>query len=253
MISIKAIGFFAIILSAGCGAVSLPTDVGSALTPRVSFSPQAGSGFTSSVQSGYAMEVQKTAVMNNASAMFGMIFVGGYYPWQREFNEGEWTEWDITDGESDTVVSMRYAFLKRLPYGRSWWQLRVGDGDIIYETLINDSDFSTERLRARVGDSEPIEIDVSEDAGYPGGASRIAPPSMEDIFVREETLHISAGSFPARYYRYSIPDGGGEIALWVSDDVPGGLVRYRWREGDEETNLSLQDFGTGATTRLNSY
>ncbi|NLB35269.1 MAG: hypothetical protein GX817_05590 [Elusimicrobia bacterium] len=240
--------------SLGCGSLMVRPDIGSLVKPRISFSPQPGSGYTSSIEPGYIQEIQYRAALNNASAMFALVFAGGFSPWQKDFSEGEWTTWKISDGGSVADFTLKYALLKRLDARRNWWQLEVNDGDIIYEALLNTSGYLTERLRAQFSGEAPIEVPVSNDYPLNLAASQIQASSVERYFVREEFLQTPAGSFNTKYYRYPAPDGSGELALWVSERVPGGLVRYRWKSNrGDELSLVLQAYGSGTKTQLNSY
>ncbi len=65
-----------------------------------------------------------------------------------------------------------------------------------------------------------------------------------------ESLRTPAGSFTARRVRLGTP--GGRQEWWITDQVPGGWVKYRVSESDTEVNyvMELVAHGTGAKSEL---
>jgi hypothetical protein len=80
--------------------------------------------------------------------------------------------------------------------------------------------------------------------------ARPTPESVAGATVGTESLRTPAGSFTAKRVRFGTP--GGRQEWWITDQVPGGWVKYRVSESDTEVNyvMELVAHGTGAKSEL---
>lgn len=205
----------------------------------------------------HADRVRRSVALQMSQALFSYKFsVGGVWPWQREFEPGQWTKWEFCDASEIPDLETELAFLKEAEEEISWWRLSLDPPDddaIIYEALIAEPDFSVRRLRAKMGPEEPFEVPVTEGTYGYAAPLRITPESLEAASVGEVDINVPAGSFTARHIRYGIPERG-EIELWLSETVPGGVIRYRYTSPEKEVfTASLTDYGRDAETLLESY
>ncbi|MGM0568374.1 MAG: hypothetical protein ACQESB_04055 [Elusimicrobiota bacterium] len=247
------LALMALIIS-GCGSV-LPTPSLN-LSPDINISPGA-SGKTSvdepeepSAGRGNAYAAQM------AQPMFSYMFSpGGMWLWQKDFKEGQWASWLLTS-DSQEQIDVEIALLKNAEESRKWWRLGYEDSGtkIIYEALVLMDTFSLRRLRAKTNGEEPFEVPVAENTlGTYGSPSRITPESLQAAIVETQNITVPAGTFSAQRAEFGVTSGG-QLEIWLNEEVPGGVVKYRLTEdGDEIFHSELKDYGEGAETILNSY
>jgi len=125
-------------------------------------------------------------------------------------------------------------------------------GRWIYEALLDPEQEEVVRMRARDPDGEVGEVPVTEQTVY-RPPRRLTEESLEGATVGTEQIETPAGAFTVRRVEYSGAATGSDVTWFLSDEVPGHVVRY-WavRSGNRYTS-SLLDSGTDATTQLNSY
>ncbi|MFW6138351.1 MAG: hypothetical protein ACOC7U_04175, partial [Spirochaetota bacterium] len=165
---------------------------------------------------------------------------------------GEYTifEWKPEDG---TTITMEKAYLKQTEEGRQWWRVSwTEEKDTwIYEALLSPQEERLVRLRARDAEGNEGEVPVTEGTVYAPPA-KVSDESIEGASVGKETLTTPAGKFSTNHVVFM--GGGGTVEWWLSEEVPGGVVKYLAREGDETFwTCVLAETGDGATTKLNSY
>lgn len=179
---------------------------------------------------------------------------GTYALEERPYEPGEWTRWSMDD-YGDSNVEMERAFLGRTPEGNEWWRVKYTDrsddgGEIILEGLFSPGREELLRLRALMPlDEEPSELPVEEGAIEYNAPVQLTGESLAGATVGTETIHVPAGTFEARRVRYGT--GAGTAEWWLSDRVPGSLVRYMSRLPDgESATVELREHGRGATSEL---
>ena len=147
----------------------------------------------------YVQNAQRRAALQNSEMMFGLLFsAGGFFPWQETLSTGEWTAWELRGDAAGSDLMLRLACLKDMGAAGIWWQLGVNGGEILYEALLDSSDYSTKRLRARMSEEEPFEVPV-DSAGYGRRGENISSESLNSVYVRTESVKVPAGSFQAEY------------------------------------------------------
>ena len=207
---------------------------------------------------------QLTPELTQAYAMgvFMTLYYHGGYAWSgRAYQVGEYTQWQghqMTQGDF-----FEKAFLKREADGSEWWRVRVQDSsdgqmeEAVFEALFSKPDADgtqyIRRMRAKLpGQAAGAEVPISE-ANRQGWvlrpAARLTPESLEGATVGNEMVKVPAGGFASRHVRFM--QGAGQIDWWLSDKVPGGLVKYTVRgEDGEEASMQLRGVGKNAKPML---
>jgi hypothetical protein len=203
------------------------------------------------------------------SSLFSSVFyAGGYsFEYQNEYKPGDWSKWKATGMEEGS--GFEKAFLKKEEDGKEWWQITsssVRDGkpeEVVLEALFSAPDESGVRTLLRLrslfpGDKEPAEVPVQENsAAWYHEPVKITDESLKAATKGTESITTPAGTFSTQHIVYRDAYGIGE--WWITDKVPGGLVKYQVTQSDSESKkenkyeVELIDQGTGAKTRLQSY
>ena len=194
-------------------------------------------------------------MVQQAQIMFSYAFsAGGSWPAEAAYEPGEWASYQIRTAEGETALdTLERAFLTTTDDGAEWWRVRgVQDGERwTYEALLDPEQEEVLRMRARDPDGEVGEVPVTEQTVY-RPPQRLTEESVEGATTGTEPVDTPAGSFTARRVEYS-GAAGGTVTWFLSDEVPGHVVRYRAARNDKRYTSSLLDFGTDATTQLDSY
>lgn len=205
-----------------------------------------------------------------ASYMFTYAFTpGGYWVEPNEYEQGQWTKWRFVEDGEPTGSWLERAFLKRDEEGQEWWRVTMYDEDsedtVTLEALFAADKSTVLRLRSKFPDQEISEMPVEEGTMIYREPLELTEESMEGATVETGPVSVPAGSFTARHIRYGDMASGGTMDWWTTEEVPGGLVKYgstARRSGEEEDvegldeynfTLELTEYGSGATTQLNSY
>ena len=201
------------------------------------------------------------------SSIFSAFFYsGGYYFDYHDYEPGDWTRWEAIG--MDEGDEFEKALLKEEDDGKEWWQVsasgvREGETEeVILEALFSAPDEAGSRKLLRLrslfpGDKEPAEVPVQEDAAaWYHDPVRVTQESLEAATEGIGPVTTPAGTFEARHVVYR--DVRGIAEWWLSDEVPGGLVKYQvtWsEEGGEEEQYTAKviAFGSDAESRLQSF
>ncbi len=267
---------------AGCG--SLPTGGG------LSLSELAGNKISSAMGlDDLAVEMQAMEFF----ALYAVYGFYGGYSYETGFTEGEGVRWshqsEDPEGESASSKYER-VFLKDLGEGRGWWRLTVTteDESSEYEYLLTeDSDFEVVRFRdpdtgeiveyrPEVDENEmdeqafekeldeeyDTESDLNEEYEDMEDYETYDEAEYSQYSLGEERITVGAGTFTAEHmvseYRDdSDPENIVDIRSdwWISESVPGGVVRYLWENREEGGLLTseLDEILSGQTTKLESF
>ncbi|MEX2477779.1 MAG: Ig-like domain-containing protein [Gracilimonas sp.] len=230
--------------------ITMPKDNGSTVTARLTNEVEIGALSITAINLGGA---------NMYPMMFNYLFTGyGYQLELEDYREGGWTEWR-TDGEEDSY--MRKALLKKLDNGQEWWQIILGedldDGDERYiaEVLFSEGRESIVRMREKIGENEAQEKPVSE--GWYSEPQKLTKESIEGALSEEGvSITVPANTFNADLLDFGVAPGI-SMKMWrvSADQVPGAVVKYEYveDEGGEVSSMELMDYGTDATTLLDSF
>ena len=203
------------------------------------------------------------------STIFSSVFyAGGYsFEYNNVYKPGEWSKWKATGMEEGS--EFQKAFLKKEADGKEWWQITtssVRDGkteEVVLEALFSAPDEAGLRKLVRLrslfpGDKEPAEVPVQENsAAWYHEPVKITEESLKAATKGIEDVTTPAGKFSAQHVVYRDAYGIGD--WWITDKVPGGLVKYQvthsgteGKEGDKYV-VELVGYGDGAKSRLQSY
>lgn len=210
-----------------------------------------------SVEEGLASVGRKVHLVQFYSFYLMSYFAGGFYFDDANYDEGLGTEWLMQDGDSAVII--RKALLREDAAGQ-WWRLSYSSGgeEYLFEFFVNP-----ERLVTAVNMRLPGEAEIIRLSDLDGSK---APAAVRDARLFDRTAHqpwyqgqavveTPAGSYNALRYDYDFGNDSADSLYqwWVSEEVPGGLVRYRLKEGDSLLTGELQDITRGNTTILDSF
>lgn len=182
----------------------------------------------------------------------------------RGYEPGEYTEWAIRSDDEETPTNrMQRALLREESNGNQWWQViyhdNASDDTIVMEALFTPDREQMLRMRALFPDDDsPREIPVDEQ-NYQAPI-RLTQESIAGATEGEERIRVPAGRFDTTRIRFG--GGGLDQLWWLSDEVPGGIVRHAMATTEEETPdqaeqmptenyiMELQEFGKDAKSQL---
>ncbi len=198
-------------------------------------------------------------MVSQAQILFSRAFAaGGMWPAQASYAPGEWARYRSTvSGESEAALdTLGRAYLKETEDGNQWWRVRglQGGESWIYEALVDPERGEVVRLRAKDPEGNVGEVPVTENTVYQS-PQRLTQESVEGATVGTNSIETPAGTFSARHVEYQGGTGSGTITWYLSDEVPGHVVKYRvenQQQGSAWTS-TLATYGTDATTMLDSY
>jgi hypothetical protein len=196
--------------------------------------------------------------------VFAMAFgSGGYAVGQGGYKAGEYTRWTIpNDSKDGKEASLERAYLFNDRDGNPWWKVKwvLDPADAAKSTLIVEALFEKgtwKLLRERVkmpNEAEGKEVPVDE-ATYYQPPRQLTKQSLEGGTVGVEKVSVPAGSFTARHVSYG--DVNGNVDFWLTDSVPGGVVKYghgaKGAGADDDTRnwqMLLVAYGKGTSSEL---
>ncbi len=226
-----------------------------------------------------------------ASMVYMQVFVsGGYAGGYDDYSEGQGVVWEVTskqDGEEERFEIER-AFLKSLDDGSQWWLLRHSsqNDEIIAEALL-DTDYQLLKFRYRDPEYDRIrewtpqyekEEETPEETDQEAEESYSKVENYSDAMIEgdytpyvkgSESVTVPAGTFETQYARVEVdytesdPETGEPIGetdkliyeWWISEEVPGNMVRYSWSRPSEGVTLTghLKAITTNRQSQLGSF
>lgn len=193
-----------------------------------------------------------------AQVIFGYAFsAGGYWISANDLKLGEFTRFRITSGD-DAPVTLERAFLRKLDNGNEWWRVSwdAEDGAWVYEALMSaGEERQVLRLRARDVDGNEGEIPVTEGTSVYNAPVRLTEESIQGASRGAERVTVPAGTYTAEHVVYMSMAGEGQVEWWITNDVPGGLVKYLLNDRNEGIvwTAELAGSGSNATSVLGSF
>ncbi len=202
--------------------------------------------------------------------LFNVLYGTGASVFDTPYQPGQWTRWEITGGgdENEDSGSVERAFLVRTDDGSEWWRMKTisryeDDGRMREDTIVLEALFKPAgdglqqlvRMRGRMpGDKEANEMMVPEQMttlrSFGMFGTRPTKESVDGATVGTESLRTPAGSFTARHVRFGA--AGGRQEWWLTEQVPGGWVKYQAKGEDSEDafSVTLVAHGSGAKSEL---
>jgi len=197
-------------------------------------------------------------MVSQAQVMFNYAFAAnGLWPAEATYEEGEWVEYEFQTEEDGSAgfQTLERAFLTTTEEGNEWWRVRAQQEEEtwVYEALINPEREEVMRLRSKDPEGNVGEVPVTERTVY-RSPQRLTEESIEGATEGTEELNTPAGTFTTREVQYTGGMGRGTVTWYLSEEVPGHVVRYR-TQSDQGTawTSTLTDYGSDATTMLDSY
>lgn len=196
-------------------------------------------------------------MIGQAQVIFAYSFsAGGLWIGPAGYKPGEWTKFEFK-AQDDPSVVLEKAFLKRTDDGKEWWRVSwtTEEGTWVYETLIATEEGQLLRLRARDVDGNEGEIPVTGGEVMYMDPIEVTQESIQGATVGKENITTPAGTFSADHVVYMAVTGEGEIEWWITDSVPGGVIKYQLKTKEEGVvwSSTLKEKGTNATTILKSF
>ena len=200
--------------------------------------------------------------------MFMMMYGTGASVFDQPYQPGQWTRWQMQGEDEDDRQTIERAYLMATPDGGEWWRFKSITTSLegsreVADTLVLEGLFKRQgegslqllRMRSKMpGDREPNEMMVPQNMSTVNTlgmyGARPTPESIEGATMGTETIRTPAGSFSAKRVRFSAPEGRAD--WWITDQVPGGWVKYRASESDSDVIyvMELIAHGTGAKSEL---
>lgn len=197
-------------------------------------------------------------MVSQAQVLFNYAFAAnGMWPAEATYDEGEWVRYEFRTGDDGDAgfQTLERAFLTSTDDGNEWWRVKAEQEDDtwVYEALINPERGEVVRLRSKDPDGNVGEVPVTERTVYQS-PQRLTEESIEGATVGTEELNTPAGTFSTRKVEYTGGMGSGTVTWYLSEDVPGHVVRYRAQGEEGNAWIStLAAYGKDATTTLDSY
>lgn len=190
------------------------------------------------------------------SGMFALAFSNmGFVYGGTELKPGEYIRLGSTNQEenSNRPGWFERARLKDDASGSQWWRVKfAGDqtNSITVEGLYSPSLQKLVRMRALLpGEAVPREFACDNVQPMPPTRA-MSPKSVGGVDAGVESVTVPAGTFRAHHFK--VEHGGDGLDWWISDTVPGGLVKMSGRTSSGGT-MQLQAYGTNATSELGSF
>lgn len=211
--------------------------------------PEASEEKASNSEWDFEMELQ-------AQTIFSLAFTGGgFWLTDAEYKEGEFTifEWII---ENEDSVNMEKAFLKKTADGGEWWRIAwtSDDESVVYEALISAGKDGIDRLRARDSEGRIDEVNLSGQMIY-SPPYRLEDEEIVAMSKGNDRIDTPAGRFQAKHVAFNFGNGAGKIEWWVTEKVPGSVVKYQFVDssGALAWSVSLVEYGKKSETILGSF
>ncbi|MGA2639920.1 MAG: hypothetical protein ABSG21_03330 [Spirochaetia bacterium] len=196
------------------------------------------------------------------SAFYSGFWSMGWFGYKDgNYKPGQGTIWKFTNtGRSSQPLTFERALLKVNADSSQWWRFRLDTGKkpIMYEFLVAP-DSTVTKVRYKDSDSGAVgEFVPSQGNQMPSAAPANMPKSKADMAkykVDQQTITVQAGSFATDHYLYTDDSAQGSAESWVSDTVPGYMVKsvYTNKKNNQTATGELIQIESGVTTALGSY
>jgi hypothetical protein len=199
------------------------------------------------------------------NAFYGGMWNMGWFGYgDANYKVGQGTVWTFVDTDSKgkkkdkDSVSFERALLKINPDKSQWWRFKMDSGkdSILYEFLVG-ADTVVQKVRYQdpegtIGEFYP---EKGQKQAQPASDAPTSRAEMPKYLVDKQTVQVKAGSFMTDHYLYTDEKGRGTSESWVSDKVPGYLVKsmYAGKKDNKTATGELVQILSGVKTTLSSY
>jgi len=166
---------------------------------------------------------------------------GGFYFDDRTYEVGDGTVWELTSSDDEDGLLLEKALLKEDGDGSRWWRVAfTTDGDrYVYEYHIGADYRFIEMSFKDVSENQVGTYTFQGDEGAQYGVATVDPITPADYGqykAGSERLKVRAGTFNTDLLKYEVTGGEDEwtYSWWVSQEVPGSLVKFIWELNDRE-------------------
>lgn len=196
------------------------------------------------------------------SAFYGGFWSMGWFGYKdMNYKPGQGTVWTFADSKkSSEVMTLERALLKVNADSSQWWRFKFESGKdtVLYEFLVG-ADSVVKKVRYKDPDTGTVEEFVpSQDQQQPTAGPSNAPKNREEMAkykVDKQNVKVKAGSFDTDHYLYTDPKENGSAESWVSQAVPGYLVKSIYTDKKRKQTMTgeLVQIESGVTTILGSF
>jgi len=204
-----------------------------------------------------------------AQMAFQLVFAQVYYvggfaylgDWS-DLQDGEgalWTYRSIDESGDQEEFRTERARLLTLPDDSVWWYLGWTREEEVWEfEVLLDIAGPRRVIRYYNPETERNEQTVFE----PGEGEGAYPPSVygpnwQDSILGTESVRVGAGTFEADRvgWVYEDPETDEKLSYqwWVSEDAPGGVVKFVWDDGEGRLEGELTGLSSNYRTRFDSF
>ncbi|MFW5683867.1 MAG: hypothetical protein ACOC1I_03365, partial [Spirochaetota bacterium] len=170
------------------------------------------------------------------------ISLGGYLPSDETFEVGDgirfWHRYESVEDDDVNEMEFVRALLHEQGDGSQWWRfefyLEEEDEEFAFEALVR-ADESVELIRYEDPGTEEIVTHEPSD----GDLWRTyrdedfwTSEDLEEMRTGSERIRVPAGSFQTE--RLETSEDGATFVWWVTDDVPGRVVRFEGVTEDDD-------------------
>jgi hypothetical protein len=196
------------------------------------------------------------------NAFYGGFWTMGWFGYKEiNYKPGQGTIWNFTDSKKKSeTMTLERALLKVNADSSQWWRFRFESGKdtVLYEFLVG-ADSVVKKVRYKDPDTGTVEEFVpSQDQQQPPAGAANAPRSRQELAkyrVDKQNVKVKAGSFATDHYLYNDEKENGSAESWVSDGVPGYMVKtvYTNKKRNQTMTGELIQIESGASTTLGSF
>jgi len=259
----------AALLLAGCGSLggALSSAIGKSMAPSTPPPEQTSATPAPAPEPNKAKPRSSSAMayQYQFNAFYGGMWNMGWFGYKdANYKVGQGTVWSFTStgkGSSEPTTFER-ALLKVTDDSSQWWRFKLDTGKdtIIYEFLVG-SDSVVKKVRYKDPDSGTVGefVPGNTDQQPQGGPdSSSMPKSRADLAkyrVDKQKVQVKAGSFATDRYLFTDEKGSGTSESWVSETVPGYMVKsvYTSKKNSRNSTIELIQIESGVATTLGSY
>jgi len=197
-------------------------------------------------------------------ALYWYIFAaGGYFFDDSTYEVGQGTVWSITssDSENDEMTIDR-SLLALQDDGSKWWKVRFYDDEddmeLLYEVK-TDPQYRVVKFRFRdsdEGQTGEYELTPEEiESMNPAETQVITEEEYAEWVQGQERIKTPAGTYNTDHLQTTYSDEENQWAYnwWITDQVPGSMVKFKWVDSDDEWYQGeLIDITSGNKAELGS-
>lgn len=172
---------------------------------------------------------------------------------------GDWAEYRMSTPDPQGPTSARFAVVSSEDHGGElhyWHEMKMttDKGEMIMQVLVPSFPYDEGEIQGvvmKMGDQPAMRMPAQalammKQQGGGSPTSRAADLCARAEVVGWETVEVPAGSFDAMHLKST--EGGEEADVWISMDIPFGMVRVLTAKGEE---MLLVNHGEGAESSIN--